>query len=401
MTSTEILQLIGGSLAVLAGTFGLVLLATSFLRYQLLSQTAEEMVASGSGGAQALKLQIANRLGVLGGQARPFSVLLVAARAPAVAEGVAPPPAEALRSLMDGVVHRSTRVSDDLIPYEGDRTALILPCRLKSARLVVDRIRATLDSGPVQGADGQSIRLGASIGLVAFPDHGSRMEELHDRLVAACAKAVETSALLVEGEGAQEVSLPEQPHHLGVQDEGAASVVDDLTGVLRAEDVPMALQKYVARQRTEQLPVAVMHLDIDHFRRYVDRYGRPVADELLKGMSGLLQAHVREDDLIGRGGGDEFVIACPGGTPAEALAVARRVAAAVKKHAFQVAGTTLRLNVSVGVACVPEHELTGRAAYEAARLATRVAKARGRNLCVLYEPAMQGTAGSTEPVDKL
>jgi PleD family two-component response regulator len=77
-------------------------------------------------------------------------------------------------------------------------------------------------------------------------------------------------------------------------------LLDPLTGVLRAEQVPASLQKYLARLREAELPFAMRARGCGrHLRRYNDQYGEPRGDRILKALSQFLQARLREDDLIG------------------------------------------------------------------------------------------------------
>ena len=97
--------------------------------------------------------------------------------------------------------------------------------------------------------------------------------------------------------------------------------------------------------------------------------------------------------MIGRYGGDEFVIALQA-TADQGLAIAKRLAAEIKKNPMKTSSVSLTLAVSVGVAGAPERQL-----FEAAESALRVAKVKGRNLCVLFDKSMQGAQNPKQPVD--
>ncbi|MFD9702742.1 GGDEF domain-containing protein [Lentzea sp. NPDC059081] len=133
-------------------------------------------------------------------------------------------------------------------------------------------------------------------------------------------------------------------------------------------------------------PMAVMLLDLDHFKRVNDEVGHLAGDAALAAISLLLRSTVRRNDLVGRFGGEEFVVLLPDATPEEAESVAERVRNAVEKLTVPTMSTDRKphelcgLTVSIGVAT------TTRFGYElsdllvAADAALLAAKAYGRNL---------------------
>jgi diguanylate cyclase len=143
---------------------------------------------------------------------------------------------------------------------------------------------------------------------------------------------------------------------------------DELTGLpnRRAwnEEIPHAL----ARARQRNLPVTVAMLDIDHFKRFNDRYGHPAGDRLLTEAAVAWRAALREGDLIARYGGEEFIVLMPDATVEEATAVLRRA----------LGHTPLGQTFSAGLACWDTTE-TSDALTARADTALYQAKAAGRN----------------------
>jgi diguanylate cyclase (GGDEF)-like protein len=131
-------------------------------------------------------------------------------------------------------------------------------------------------------------------------------------------------------------------------------------------------------------PLALLIVDADHFKRYNDRYGHPVGDEVLKGLARRLSASVhRPEDLVSRIGGEEFAILLPDTDEAGALRIADRVHAEIRALTVASAGIGAgAVTVSIGLACaVPSH---GRGPsvpdlYRLADGALYEAKAGGRN----------------------
>ncbi|MEU8222564.1 GGDEF domain-containing protein [Kribbella sp. NPDC048915] len=153
------------------------------------------------------------------------------------------------------------------------------------------------------------------------------------------------------------------------------------------------------RRRTEQMlrtarnqhePMAVLLIDIDHFKQVNDRHGHLVGDEALRAVATILRSAIRAKDVIGRFGGEEFVIALPDTGLDEATVTADRLRNAVANSplAAMCAGVlddpdldpdTFRLTVSIGVAVYPADGATVDDLLQRADRAMYAAKAAGRN----------------------
>lgn len=157
---------------------------------------------------------------------------------------------------------------------------------------------------------------------------------------------------------------------------------DALTGIANRREFFGELEKELRRIKRSENEVALLLVDIDHFKKINDSYGHDVGDMVLVEMSQLLKTSVRETDLVARLGGEEFGILLPDTGSEGAVYVAERVRTAVMKHSF-VIGTDkapISLSVSVGIAGAQHHE--NRSATELYKLAdTRlyIAKNTGRN----------------------
>lgn len=194
-------------------------------------------------------------------------------------------------------------------------------------------------------------------------------------------------------------------HHDAGEAADNPALLDVLTGVLKPVQVPGAVQKYVALYRREDLPIAVLHVDVDYLKRYNTQYGRDTGDRILKRLSDFLQRNTREADLIGRLGDDEFLVALSATGP-QALAVARRLILRGKRSDALSIGDGLRFTISIGVAAHPEQGSVSASLCEAARLALHAVKARGRNNCALPDgtvsaPSARGRKRAQEERDVL
>jgi diguanylate cyclase (GGDEF)-like protein/PAS domain S-box-containing protein len=137
-----------------------------------------------------------------------------------------------------------------------------------------------------------------------------------------------------------------------------------------------------ARRRASE--VAILFIDLDHFKRVNDSFGHVAGDDVLVTAAGRLREAVREGDTAGRFGGDEFVIVCPDvADAAEAVAIAERVRASLDEP-FSVRGTQMYVGASIGVV-VAGGEGEADTMLKHADIAAYRAKERGRNRVELFD----------------
>jgi diguanylate cyclase (GGDEF)-like protein len=136
---------------------------------------------------------------------------------------------------------------------------------------------------------------------------------------------------------------------LAVRDAEAKAVTDPLTGLPNRR----ALEQELARPRTEAQPVALLYVDLDHFKRINDKLGHPAGDAALRHVTRLLQAAVRDVDLVARVGGEEFAVWLPGASLEKGVEIAGRIRQAVEQSQWFWLGTPRALACSIGVAAYP------------------------------------------------
>lgn len=161
------------------------------------------------------------------------------------------------------------------------------------------------------------------------------------------------------------------------------SVLDPLTGLFNRRHFDAALKRELARARRKNVPVSLVLVDIDHFKRVNDDYGHAVGDAVLRTIAQQLRLGIREGDIACRYGGEEMVLLLPECTATDAgmRAEAIRIAlAAIAPHP-QGEGPE-RVTASFGVAAYPAHAQDAEALFWAADKALYRAKQHGRNRVV-------------------
>jgi two-component system cell cycle response regulator len=155
---------------------------------------------------------------------------------------------------------------------------------------------------------------------------------------------------------------------------------DPLTGLWNHGEVLNILDRELDRSFRSRQPVAVLMLDIDHFKEVNDRYGHLVGDAVLREVSRRLLSCVRPYDAVGRYGGEEFMIVVPSIDAGPADALARRIGLRISERSFDTPAGPVRVTVSMGLAVSSIDEATvSTALVRAADLALYRAKRDGRN----------------------
>lgn len=140
-----------------------------------------------------------------------------------------------------------------------------------------------------------------------------------------------------------------------------------------------------ARRQTTQL--ALLCLDLDHFKPINDTWGHPAGDELLQAVAQRLSACVRESDTVARPGGDEFVVLLPDiHQEDDALEVAGKILSTLRQPFMLSVGAQVQVSVSIGIALHPRHGLDDQTLFNHADQALYQAKALGRDTLAFYEP---------------
>ena len=168
------------------------------------------------------------------------------------------------------------------------------------------------------------------------------------------------------------------------------SVTDALTGVPNRRYWDLRLAEEIARAQRYRYPLAVLMVDIDHFKRVNDTYGHQVGDVALQQVASRLRSNLRRTDVLARYGGEEFGVLAPQTSLEAAKVLAERLRHAIASEPIWVnSDLSIPLTISVGVAVFPEHGQNESDLVAAADAALYRAKEEGRN-CVRVAEVSEG-----------
>lgn len=157
---------------------------------------------------------------------------------------------------------------------------------------------------------------------------------------------------------------------------------DKLTGAANRQAFEEYFAQSLARSVLDSTPMSVLIFDIDYFKRVNDQHGHNIGDLVIQTVSNMVKSQLRDEDLLCRWGGEEFLILLPNIDLSRSHDIAERIRASIEARVIRVNGNEIRVTVSVGVA---EH----RTSEKPEELINRVdvalyqAKEQGRNRVVL------------------
>ncbi len=163
---------------------------------------------------------------------------------------------------------------------------------------------------------------------------------------------------------------------------------DGLTGLPKRRELQRLADEAVTQSRRERAPLALLFIDLDYFKLINDSQGHAIGDAVLRMIAQRLERSVRQDDLVGRLAGDEFVVVLPGCDPSAARDMAERIAQRLAEPLAVPnppgASLTLHAGASIGVAMLPEDGDDVETLLRHADLAMYQAKADGRGRLAFF-----------------
>ena len=154
---------------------------------------------------------------------------------------------------------------------------------------------------------------------------------------------------------------------------------DPLTGVLNRRSLIERLDAACARAKARGLPIALLFIDLDHFKQINDTFGHQAGDACLRAIIDPIHAELRQSDVIGRYGGEEFVVILSSADAAAATPIAQRILERVADVRVDGFGAPISVTCSIGIAASDTLGIWGEPLLAQADAAVYVAKRSGRN----------------------
>lgn len=172
------------------------------------------------------------------------------------------------------------------------------------------------------------------------------------------------------------------------------AATDPLTGLMNARAYYVLCNQLIRSELRTGAPFAVLFIDIDHFKQINDTHGHEAGDDVLREVAECIRYTIRQSDVPGRIGGEEFSVFLPGSDQAGASHLAEKLRASIEGLQPVVAGKEkVQVTASIGLASNQPHHFAIEHIQREADMAMYQAKQQGRNQVTVFEQAALGSAG--------
>ena len=392
-----------GVLSVVAAvvvSFVIITLIASYYRFQHIVELAEDTQPEDMGATaiDILRVQLARYLAGCARRGTAFSLSLIRVNDPSLEVRIDASLTEAVK--------KSARCDDIACVYDDQTLALLTEVEPDDSKSILSRIVNTV-AATCPEVSGELLRVGIS----SYPGHGLSGKELLEAALEALEQAnvdqpifmpevvdhddeEEDEADEVAGEdAAPEDGDPEDGDPEAAKEKGSRgwkdrrrdAMLDDLTGVLKPSAVSAYMQRMMSDLRHKKKKASLFCVGVnnmDHIERF---HGEAVADDVLVGVSKILQDNVRADDLIGRHEKNAFLVLVQVSLD-NAEIIGKRISTLVQQGEMVSGSKKLKTTVTLGVAAYPEHGRNLHRLYQSGQKVLDYSRANDIRAYAVYDP---------------
>ena len=383
---------IGGLLGVLAAivvSFLTIMLISSYYRFQHIVQLAEEKSPEemGVSASEVLRVQLARYLAGCARRGTAFSMALIKTGSPA------------FHGRMDSdaiaVIRQAVRRDDVVCVYDQETAVLLAESEPEDAETILTRVLGVMAS-----AVADFVPHSARIGIASYPGHGLKGQNLIDVALEGLEQTtVERPVVLPEiidaDEDESDSAIPEEIEAdsdaepdgkgRGWRERRKDAILDPVTGVLKPSVISTYMLRMMGDIRYKKQKAALFCIGVNNMDHIARFHGEVSADDVMAGISGILQKHMRSGDLIGRHEKHAFLVLAKCSLE-EAEGIGKRISTLVQQAQFASSHKKLKTTITLGVSAYPEHGRNLHQLYQASQKVLDHSRTNDIRAYAVYDP---------------
>jgi diguanylate cyclase (GGDEF)-like protein len=393
-----------GVVGAVVASFILITLVSSYYRFQHIVQQAEDTQPEemGLSAADILRVQLARYLAACARRGSSFSLSLIQVNDSSLEVRMDAPLIIAIKT--------AARCDDVTCIYDQHAIALLMEAEPEDAETILTRITETVASEFPSSTD--LFR----VGIASYPEHGlsgpllidvaneglAQSDAIRPIVLSEIVDEEEDSEKMRDDEGQE--ALVKEPR---VEDEAAdeepevrtrrqrrkSSMLDELTGVLKPSAVSAYMQRMMSDLRYKKKKASLFCIGVNNIEHIERFHGQKAADDVMVGVSKVLQEYLRADDLIGRHEKYAFLVLVQSSLD-EAETVGKRISTLVQHCQMASGNKKIKVTITLGVAAYPEHGRNLHALYQAGQKVLDYSRANDIRAYAVYDPEIHASMPS-------
>ena len=387
----------GGLLGVAASiivSFLVITLISSYYRFQHIVQLAEEKSPDdlGVSAGEVLRVQLARYLAGCARRGTSFSMALIRDGSPG------------FRGRMDSrlvaAIRQAVRRDDVVCVYDDDTAVLLAESEPEDAENILTRVAGVIAAG-VEDAVPEAMR----VGIASYPGHGLKGKDLVAVALEGLDRATRETPVVLpeiidadaedqeeipEGEAVDEAAAaeemdPEEEKGRNWRERRKDAILDPVTGVLKPSVISTYMLRMMSDIRYKKQKAALFCIGVNNMDHIARFHGEISADDVLAGVSKILQDHMRASDLIGRHEKYAFLVLAKCSLE-EAEGIGRRISTLVQQAQFESVHKKLKTTITLGVAAYPDHGRNLHQLYQAGQKVLDHSRTNDIRAYAVYDP---------------
>ncbi len=402
-------DLLPGALGVVGAvvvSFVVITLISSYYRFQHIVQQAESTQPEemGATAIDILRVQLARYLAGCARRGTSFSISLIQLNDASLAVHMDSPVITAIKE--------AARHDDVVCVYDQHTAALLMEVEPEDSEAILRRITDTV-SGNLPASVGELLR----VGIASYPGHGLSGKNLLEVANEGLAQSDADRPIVLPEIVDEDEEMPEEAGEtMGeenrVEVESVAEtesksrrqrrkrgMLDELTGVLKPSAVSAYMQRMMSDLRYKKKKAALFCIGVNNMEHIARFHGQEAADDVLAGVSKILQENLRADDLIGRHEKYAFLARVQTSLD-EAEIVGKRISTLVQQNQMTSGSKKIKVTITLGVAAYPEHGRNLHSLYKAGQKVLDYSRTNDIRAYAVYDPEIHASM-SAKPMKSI